>query len=71
MAQIIDELLKERLQQVVLTGYLTFKLSHNKKGFSLNSSIEIFDSDHQVASNVILYPFERSRQNHLETSADL
>ena len=25
----------------------TFKLSHHKKGFSSNSSLEIFDSDHQ------------------------
>ena len=47
IAQLTDNLLKKRLQEVIFMGYATFKLS---QGFSLISSFEIYDSDHQELS---------------------
>ena len=34
MAQITDNLMKKRLQQIIFMAGPTFKLSHHKKGFS-------------------------------------
>ena len=47
MTQITDNLMKNRLQHVILMGCPTFKLSHHKKGFSSNC-LEIFDSNNQA-----------------------
>ena len=52
MTQITDNLMKKRLQQVTFLRCPTFKLSHNNKGFSSNSSLEVFNSDHQVAGSL-------------------
>ena len=47
MAQVTNNLKKEKLRQVIFMDCSTFKLSHHKKGFSSNSPQEIFDFGHQ------------------------
>ena len=46
-----SDLMKRRLGQNIFIGWLTFSISHHQRGFSSNSSLKIYDSNHQKSES--------------------